>query len=536
MRHYNHPAAAGVTHTRNARGARRRLLAAAALTGAALLGGCAVNPVTGEHQIRITSPEREVAIGTEQYGPAQQAAGGQYYLDPELNFYVKSVGEKLARVSDRPGLPYDFVIIDSSVPNAWALPGGKIAVNRGLLTQLKDESQLAAVLGHEIVHAAAGHSAQKMDRDLMTSIGAAALGVAVGDREYGNLILGGAAVGTAMLSSRYSREQELEADKYGMKYMAKAGYDPQGAVELQETFVKLDAARNQSWLNGLFASHPPSPERVAANRETAAHLPAGGVRNTAGYHRHIAKLEHDAPAYAAYDRGAAALKGGDPAAALKAADAAIAIEPEGSRFYELKGRALETQGKLQPALAAYNRAIALDSHYFSPLLRRGLLRRKLGDTAGASRDLHESNQLLPTATASYGLGLLALADNDRDSAVRYLQAAAGAGGTTGAAAQRQLAMMQLAERPAALVPARLFLRTDGELVVAVANRSPVAVRRVTVEIGRISGGGYTPVKRIELSGAVAPGTISEQRRTGVYPPLIDAAGYQARVIHAEAAP
>ena len=102
--------------------------------------GCAVNPVTGKKELSIISAQQEVSMGAERYQPYQQQQGGRYSVDPELNVYVNSVGQKLARVSDRPNLPYEFVVLNNSVPNAWALPGGKIAVNRGLLDILEDLS------------------------------------------------------------------------------------------------------------------------------------------------------------------------------------------------------------------------------------------------------------------------------------------------------------------------------------------------------------------------------------------------------------
>ncbi len=98
-----------------------------------LAAGCSVNPVTGKNELSLMSAQQEVAIGNQQYSPAQQSQGGQYYLDSELTFYVSSIGKQLAAASDRPNLPYEFVVLNNSVPNAWALPGGKIAINRGLL-------------------------------------------------------------------------------------------------------------------------------------------------------------------------------------------------------------------------------------------------------------------------------------------------------------------------------------------------------------------------------------------------------------------
>ena len=146
---------------------RARLHKSTALALAAiLLGSCAVNPVTGQRELGFISEQRELTIGAEQYSPSQQSQGGQFSVDPELTAYVQGVGQRLAEVSDRQ-LPYEFVVLNNSVPNAWALPGGKIAVNRGLLTELNNEAELAAVLGHEIVHAAARHGAQAMERGML---------------------------------------------------------------------------------------------------------------------------------------------------------------------------------------------------------------------------------------------------------------------------------------------------------------------------------------------------------------------------------
>src|SRR5690606_10065539 len=161
------------------------------------LTGCTVNPVTGEKQLSLMSAEQELAVGSEHYVPSQQSQGGRYVVDPELTLYVNEVGKRLATVSDRPNLPYEFVVLNNGVPNAWALPGGKMAINRGLLVHLEDESQLAAVLGHEIVHAAARHGASQNTRNILLQAGMMAAGVAAAssDSQYSALALGALGVG-----------------------------------------------------------------------------------------------------------------------------------------------------------------------------------------------------------------------------------------------------------------------------------------------------------------------------------------------------
>ena len=152
-----------------------------------LVTGCSVNPVTGENQLHLVSTSQEIAIGEKNYGPMQQAQGAQYVVNPAVQAYVAEVGNKLAAVSDAPQLPYQFVVLNNPVPNAWALPGGKIAINRGLLVLLQDESELAAVLGHEVVHAAARHSAAQMTRSTFIGLGSQIVTVAAQTEGYGDL-------------------------------------------------------------------------------------------------------------------------------------------------------------------------------------------------------------------------------------------------------------------------------------------------------------------------------------------------------------
>ena len=194
-----------------------------------VITGCSVNPVTGKSQLSIISPQQEVAIGEKNYSPSRQSQGGDYYLDPALQTYIRGVGNRLAAVSDRPDLPYEFVVLNNRVPNAWALPGGKIAINVGLLVLLDDEAQLAAVLGHEIVHAAARHGATQMTAGTLANIGMVAVGVAA-QGQAGEQLYGMASqLGSAAWMAKYGRDDELESDYYGMAYMAKAGYEVAGS-------------------------------------------------------------------------------------------------------------------------------------------------------------------------------------------------------------------------------------------------------------------------------------------------------------------
>lgn len=419
---------------------RNLLIAALVITGAS---GCAVNPVTGKQQLMFSSQEQDIATGAQHYQPSQQSQGGQYVVDPQLTTYVNQVGKKLAAVSDNPNLPYEFVVLNNDVPNAWALPGGKMAINRGLLVELKDESQLAAVLGHEIVHAAARHGASQQSKGMLVNAGVMLAGVAAlaSDSEYSALAVGAMGVGANAWMSKYSRDHELEADRYGVDYMIKAGYDPMGAVELQETFVKLSEGNQTSWLDGLFASHPPSRERVAANRRMAEQHP-GGARNKAAFDKAMAQVRKDQPAYKDYVAAQKAAGEKNYTHALSLLDNATKQQPKENLFWELKGQILGTQKKNQEALTALDRAVQANPQFFRPYVYRGLVQRQLGNSDQAERDLIASQRLLPTQLASYHLGEINLAKGQRSQAVTYFQQAAQGGGEIGEAAKGQLAKLQ----------------------------------------------------------------------------------------------
>ncbi|MDQ2076951.1 M48 family metalloprotease [Marinimicrobium sp. ABcell2] len=406
---------------------------------ASIITACTVNPVTGDRQFSLMSTEQELAIGQQHYVPSQQAQGGRYVVDPELTLYVNQVGQRLAEVSDRPELPYEFVVLNNDVPNAWALPGGKMAINRGLLIHLEDEAQLAAVLGHEIVHAAARHGATQQTRNVLLQAGMLAAGVAAVSQEweYGALAVGALGVGATAWQARYSRSHELEADRYGVDYMVRTGYDPQGAVELQETFLKFSEGRNPNWLEGLFASHPPSRERMRLNQELADENP-GGARNRDAYRRATAQLRRDQPAYERYQEALSAAEKGEYGKAMGLVEQAIEHQPRENLFWELQGRLFAQDEREKDAIAAFDRAIEANPEFFRPLVYRGVLHKRQGNARQAENDLTASQKLLPTQLASYHLGELALERGARDEAIQHFRMAASGGGELGAAAERQL--------------------------------------------------------------------------------------------------
>lgn len=259
----------------NSTGLRRLVIAAST---AMLLGSCAGNPTGGANFV-LMSENAEIEKGKELH--AEMLKQNQIYNDPELNAYVERIGQKMAAISHRPELDYVFTIIDSPDINAFALPGGFVYVNRGLLTFLNSEAQLAAVLGHEIGHITARHAVRQQTAARSANAASIALIFATGVdlRETTSLISGA-------LISGYGRDMELEADSLGAEYLFKAGYDPNAMVEVievlknHEDFMKRTSNRTAVAYHGLFASHPRNDTRLQEVVGKAGTLSADQVVQT----------------------------------------------------------------------------------------------------------------------------------------------------------------------------------------------------------------------------------------------------------------
>jgi len=497
---------------------------------AAALAGCSVNPVTGKSELILVSTAQEIEMGRQNYVPMQQSQGGVYDIDPELSAYVRNVGIKVASQSGV-DLPYEFVVLNNSVPNAWALPGGKIAVNRGLLTELESEAELAAVLGHEAVHAAARHTAKQQTRAMIMQAGVMGTAIAASDSDYGNLIAGGASVLAQAGLAKYGRSAELESDRYGMQYMSKAGYDPEGAVDLQETFVRLSEGRRSDWLSGLFASHPPSRERVDANRATAASLPPGGFDGKAEYASVMARTMKLKPAYDAYDEGRKALSEEHLDQALAKANEALKLFTGEAHFHALRGDIRLVQKDFTAAETNYTRAIERRDNFFYYHLQRGLARKQMGRRDAAVADLERSLQLLPTAPAHLALGDISRERGDVAAALEHYRVVAKSSGDYGTAAAIQLARLELSSNPGAYIAHACAADTNANLVVSIRNDSAVTVSGVQVAVGYTDDYGRQQQRRFSVGGRVAPGEIaSVNSGMGPYNP---ASGCPASVVAAK---
>lgn len=476
----------------------------AASMAALLIGGCGTNPVTKKTELQFVSEGQEIQIGQQNYSPARQSQGGDYVVDPELTAYLREVGQKLAAASDRPQLPYEFAVLNSSIPNAWAMPGGKIAFNRGLLYELNSEAELAAVLGHEIVHAAARHGAQGMERGILLQGAIMAVGIGTGDSRYAPLYVGGAQVAAQLVNQKYGRDAESESDFYGMKYMKNAGYDPAAAVTLQETFVRLSEGHKSNWLDGLFASHPPSQARVEANKKTLQEIGAGGDWGRERYAERTARLRATRPAYQAYDEGVKALSKGDTANATALAQKALSIEPREALFHELLGDVAMSQKRPEEALRYYGQAIDLNPDYFKPIAQSGIALFNLGRRSEAADYLQRSVTMLPTAPAHYLLGAIAEERGDLQNALKNYEVAAGSNSEVGKQAAQRLVRLDLPRNPDRYIRTGPWVQ-DGTLYAVVQNAGPVPLADVRVRMVRTDGQRIVEQSSVMRIPSLAPG-------------------------------
>jgi len=243
---------------------RRHFLWLTSLSAAGWVAGCARNPVTGKSQLMLVSEEEEIQVD-KQYSPLQFSSDYGSVRDKSLNEYVSDVGKKISSRTHRPNMPYSFRVVNATYINAYAFPGGSIACTRGILLDLDNEAQLAALLGHELGHVNARHTAQQMTKSTFTQAfvgGLSVLAGVAGGSGLGQVAGQLGSIGAGALLASYSRDNEREADALGMEYMVRAGYNPNGMVGLQDMLVSLNKSK-PSAIELMFATHPMSEERYA---------------------------------------------------------------------------------------------------------------------------------------------------------------------------------------------------------------------------------------------------------------------------------
>lgn len=240
-------------------------LALVFVAGAFLLQGCTTVPITGRSQVNLVPQGQEMQLGLSSFEQLKKET--PIDRDPRLNAMLKRVGQQIASAAsnDMPNAQWEFVLFDSKEANAFCLPGGKVGVFRGILPITKDESGLATVIGHEVAHAVARHGGERMSHAMLAQGGGQVANTVVSAYDpklQSAAMLAYGAISKVGFELPFSRKQETEADHMGLIYMARAGYDPQHAVDFWQRFAQYNDQRGGQGVPAWLRTHPMDATRV----------------------------------------------------------------------------------------------------------------------------------------------------------------------------------------------------------------------------------------------------------------------------------
>jgi len=409
-----------------------------------LLAGCTLSPLPGRGRLTVREAKEKVALGKFAYRQVIQKNGGLYQND-ELATYVSRVGERLVSQGRRFKLKYRFAVINDSVPNAFALSGGYIALTRGLLVNLSNEAELAALLAHQIGHLAAGWQvpAETLRR----------FNDSVADDP---LASSAAAVTAELISRRYSPEQELEADRFAIASLQKAGYDPSGALQVQELFHHMfEQDTDHRWREGLFRSHPFSAERLAENRryiggqsgkQSGEQSPPPGAEEQAAleFTQAFQSLRQTQQGYATFDQARLMEHEGQLAEAIALYHQALLESSEEPLIMSSLGLAYLRNEDLIPARRYLIKAVNRQGDYYQSRLALGYVYQQKEQYTDALQQLEAGFKLLPTPEGGYMLAEVREQRGDKEGARKLYAAVAEAegAGKLGPEAAERLRMLE----------------------------------------------------------------------------------------------
>ncbi|HEY5764161.1 MAG TPA: M48 family metalloprotease, partial [Rhodocyclaceae bacterium] len=325
--------------------------AGAGAAAASALGGCATSPVSGKRILVGMSEAQERAIDQE-VAPHQFSQDLGAVQENGVNRYVAETGARLHVLTHRPGMPYSYRVLNANYVNAYTFPGGAMGVTRGIMTELDNEAELAALLGHELGHVNARHAAQRQGQAMVAQAAVAGLGVAGADSPWGGVLAIGGQVGASALLSSYSRDNEREADALGQDYMVQAGYPASGMTELHGLLVAQEKSQ-PSLLQTMFSSHPMSGERMETARQLATTRYAASLKVNPQRERYMdntAGLRRLKPAIDACKNGEAAMAGKKLPEAERQFGLALKAAPRDYAANVLMARCLAAQDKSTEAM------------------------------------------------------------------------------------------------------------------------------------------------------------------------------------------
>jgi predicted Zn-dependent protease len=375
---------------------RRQALWLLGAGAAAGLSGCATSPVTGKSILVGMSEAQEVQTDA-QVAPHQFSQDLGAIQDESVNRYVADIGQRMGLLTHRPQMPYSYRVLNANYVNAYTFPGGAMGVTRGILADLDDEAQLAALLGHELGHVNARHAAQRQGQNLVAQAALAGLNVAAQNSDWGGLMSMGGQIGASALLAGYSREHEREADALGQEYLVKAGYPATGMVRLHQLLVSEEKAA-PSLLQTMFSTHPMSRERMDAAQ--AAADSRYRISNSLDARRErfmdsTASLRRIRPTIDACKNGETAMAARQYAKAQTEFQTALAKTPRDYASNLRMAQCLQAQGQTAKAVSYADNAREIYPQEAQAYKLAGVLALQQRDAGRAYQNLDRFDRLLP---------------------------------------------------------------------------------------------------------------------------------------------
>ncbi|HPU29184.1 MAG TPA: M48 family metalloprotease [Syntrophorhabdaceae bacterium] len=398
---------------------------------------CATNPVTGQTQLMLFSEEEELKMGKEWYPNIMWdgEGGGGEYKDERLRSYLNDIVQALQRASHRPHIKVEFAIQNSSTPNAWAIPG-YVAMTRGLLAGLESEAEFAYVMGHEIGHVSARHSASQLSKGIFMSFVLQGASLAMGTSPYSEAALALGSIGGNLLMLKYSRDDELMADRLGVSYMAKIGYLPKNAINAHKNLEKVSSeylkavgknTEEGGFFTDLLSTHLRTSVRIDELEkiitDTSINSLRGDGTNKVSFLNATADLRRTNKIYINYyDKAVKYLKENKIAEAQSLVLNAIKEKRDEAPFHALYGFILAKKGNLNEAEIYFNNALNLYREYQPAYRGLGIVYYKKNDNQKSITYLKKAIQLFPNDMPSfYFMGMNYHKMNMSLEAIKYLK-------------------------------------------------------------------------------------------------------------------
>jgi predicted Zn-dependent protease len=408
------------------------------LFSVSLLVSCAVNPVTGRNELMLINERQEIELGKRSAPSLKWEFGGEYH-DPELTSYLGMIVDQLWQNSERPHLPVRFYIQNTSVPNAFALPG-YVAITRGLLSEMENEAQFAAVMGHEVGHVMARHTAQRLSLMQLQQLGLAIGSAALEGMEGSDTLLKVSAVGSSLLLLKFDRSQEIQSDMLGARYMADLGYDPNEALSAHKILEKsvdnylkrLGKARGEdNLISNLLSTHPRTSVRLGEIQNMINELPPYSVKNEGKFSKRFQKETNKMRAinkiYHIYDKAELLYNKKKFKEAEKKLIEAIEKDNKQAPFHTLLGFIKLQEKKYEEASSSYRKALSIDPGYHPSLYGMGLVNFLQKRYKPAISKFEKSLEFFPGhALTHFALGKSHFMLKQYSVAVPYLKNFAGA--------------------------------------------------------------------------------------------------------------